>query len=89
MDGITPRFALARLIEWAEAFRAVVVTGPRQAGKTTPLQLFREARGGSVRSPDDPVELAAALNDPIAFAEFGATPRMIDEIQRGGDALVR
>ncbi len=83
-----PRLALERLAERAGAFRVVIVNGPRQAGKTTLLKLFESARGGSLRSLDDATTLRSALADPTGFAQFGAAPRMIDEVQRGGDDLV-
>ena len=85
---MVPRFALRRLSERAAAFRVVVVNGPRQAGKTTLLDLFHRDHGGSFRSLDDATTLAVARDDPTEFAHYGATPRAIDEIQRGGDALV-
>lgn len=83
-----PRLAQDRLAERTDAFRVVVVNGPRQAGKTTLLRLFETARGGSLRSLDDATTLRSALADPAGFARFGAGPRMIDEVQRGGDDLV-
>jgi len=33
--------------------------------------------------------LRAALDDPVAFATFGPTPRAFDEIQRAGDPIIR
>ena len=66
----------------------MVVNGPRQSGKTTLLRLFHQAHGGSFRTLDDAGTLSAARSDPTAFAAQGATPRIIDEIHRGGDALV-
>ncbi|MGH3952275.1 MAG: AAA family ATPase, partial [Pseudonocardiaceae bacterium] len=88
MDALIPRFAQERLAERAAAFRVVIVNGPRQAGKTTLLRLFQDGHGGSFRSMDDPTTLRTATNDPTEFARYGATPRVIDEVQRGGDDLV-
>lgn len=78
----------AVVAEALTAFRVVVVTGPRQAGKST---LVRRVLGpGGVLSRLDVQEtLDAALADPVAFASFGPTPRAIDEIQRAGDPLIR
>lgn len=68
--------------------RVVVVTGPRQSGKTT---LVRDlaAPAGTFRRLDDDATLQAARTDPVAFVNYGPTPRVIDEIQLGGDALIR
>jgi predicted AAA+ superfamily ATPase len=88
-SGLLQRHALAQLELCVTSFRVVVVQGPRQAGKTTLLRLFRTEQGGSMRTLDDDTTLSVAQTDPRGFAEFGAQPRMIDEIQRGGDALIR
>jgi hypothetical protein len=71
------------------ARRVAIVTGPRQAGKTTLVgsQLF--ATGGTMRNLDEQGVLAAALNDPAGFVALGNRPLVIDEIQRGGEPLVR
>ncbi|MFC0861963.1 ATP-binding protein [Sphaerimonospora cavernae] len=71
------------------AFRVVIVTGPRQCGKTTLVRQILADRPGTFRSLDDSRVLAAALVDPAGFVQYGAPPRAIDEIQFGGDALVR
>src|SRR5690606_17556862 len=62
--------------------------GPRQSGKTTLLREFQRSHGGEFRSLDAPGTLELALADPVAFVEAGQPPRVIDEVQRGGDALV-
>ena len=70
------------------ARRVTVVTGPRQSGKTT---LVRTHLGGAgtLRSLDDQGSLDAALADPVGFAALGGRPLVIDEVQRGGEPLVR
>ena len=88
MSTVVARFALQRLRERAAAFRVVIVNGPRQAGKTTLLRLFHDEHGGSFRSLDDATTLTVARTDPTEFARYGAAPRAIDEVQRGGDGLV-
>ncbi|MFE3541805.1 ATP-binding protein [Nocardia sp. NPDC059177] len=65
-----------------------MVNGPRQAGKTTLLEMFMESHGGTYRSLDDTDELAAALADPITYVDNGDRPLIIDEVQRGGEPLI-
>ena len=69
-------------------FRVVVITGPRQAGKTT---LVRQvlAGAGTFARLDRAATLRAALEDPDGFAAYGAAPRAFDEVQRAGDPLIR
>lgn len=69
-------------------FRVVVITGPRQAGKTT---LVRRTLGdtGTFARLDREATLRAARDDPTGFAEFGETPRAFDEVQRAGEPLIR
>jgi predicted AAA+ superfamily ATPase len=88
MSNLVPRYALGRLSRLARAFRVVIVNGPRQAGKTTLLRLFQEQAGGSLRSLDDESVLASARLDPQTFVNYGERPKIIDEVQRGGDPLV-
>ena len=73
--------------ELLSGFRALVVNGPRQAGKTTLVRQLQHARGPVVNL-DDPAVLAVALEDPVGF--LGSLPPRvaIDEFQRGGTALL-
>jgi hypothetical protein len=64
------------------------VTGPRQSGKTT-LVRTQLADTGTIRSLDDQGVLDAALADPAGFVALGGRPLVIDEVQRGGEPLVR
>lgn len=61
-------------------FPAVVLTGPRQSGKTTILQhLFgRQCRYVSLEAPD---VRASATEDPRAFLEMHSPPVIFDEVQ--------
>ncbi len=64
----------------ASEFPAVVLTGPRQAGKTTLLQ---RVFGGRYRhlSLDLPDVRLAALEDPRGFLEMNGPPVIFDEVQ--------
>lgn len=62
-------------------FPAVLVTGPRQSGKTT---FLRHEAGENVDyvSFDDPLEREYALSDPAGFlGRFASRPVILDEIQ--------
>ncbi|CAG0945704.1 partial putative protein, partial [Gammaproteobacteria bacterium] len=78
-----PRFALSILSRLLAEFPAVVLLGPRQAGKTT-LALAEAARRGDALYLD--LELPSAqrqLDDPEAFllAQRGRLA-ILDEVQR-------
>jgi uncharacterized protein len=70
--------------------RAVIVNGPRQAGKSALLGRVAEAagRGDQYVSLDDRVQLRAARLDPVGFLADQPRPLFIDEFQRGGDPLL-
>ncbi len=78
-----------RYRETVAARRVTVVTGPRQSGKTTLVNGQLSSTGGAVRSLDEQGVLAAALDDPSGFVAIGGRPLVIDEVQRGGEPLVR
>ena len=70
----------------ASEFPAVVLTGPRQSGKTTLLQhLFgSHYRYVSLETPD---VRAAATEDPRGFLELYPPPVIFDEVQYAPDLL--
>jgi predicted AAA+ superfamily ATPase len=89
MSGeLLPRHLLRVALEDATGFRVVVINGPRQAGKSTLLQLLHEQVGGQLVTLDDRDALRAARTDPTGFVTEREHPLLIDEIQRGGNALV-
>ena len=76
-----PRLLSATLRKAVRQFPAVLVTGPRQAGKTT---FFLNEMGEKAEyvSFDDPVERNFAVTDPNGFLDrFDKKPVILDEIQ--------
>ena len=90
MSGDLTRRHLAGRVERAlESFRIVLINGPRQSGKTTLAQMMSDKYGGSYLSLDHQPTLTNVLDDPQGFLSSLDTPIVVDEIQRGGDFLVR
>ena len=75
-----PRAIEATVLRITKTFPVVMVTGPRQVGKTTLLKhLADESR--SYVSLDDPDIRAMARTDPALFMQRYSPPVLIDEIQ--------
>ncbi len=64
----------------SERYPAVLVTGPRQVGKTTMLRKIAEEDRNYV-SLDNPLVRELAINEPGLFLERYEPPVIIDEIQ--------
>jgi len=75
-----------RILAASEQFRALIVTGPRQVGKTTLLKYLADKDREYV-TLDDPVEREAAVNEPALFIERHKPPVIIDEIQYAPNIL--
>jgi len=76
-----PRRLTRTLRDALAGFPGIVLTGPRQSGKTT---LLRQEAGERVAyvSFDDPLARDFATVDPVGFlARFGEAPVILDEIQ--------
>lgn len=67
--------------EVTKEYPVVLVTGPRQVGKTTMLQKLMEGTGRSYVSLDDLNERSIAKNDPELFLQLHKPPVLIDEVQ--------
>ena len=72
-----------------ETFRVVVLHGARQSGKTTLARQVAQRRGGSYVTLDDDATRLAALDDPVAYLSSLRAPVVVDEVQLGGDRVVR
>ncbi len=80
-----PREVETTLVRAARGFPAVVLTGPRRAGKTYCLRRrFPEA---SYHLLEDPDLLARVRGDPRGFLEDVRTPAILDEIQHAPELL--
>jgi uncharacterized protein len=89
-DYLTRSRHAQRITESALAsFRAVVVNGPRQAGKTTLAREMAGSHRATLVSLDDPGLYEACLADASAFLDAYPRPLFIDEFQRAGEPLVR
>jgi predicted AAA+ superfamily ATPase len=70
-------------VRLSNQFPAILITGPRQVGKTTMLQklMENENKGRAYVSLDDMSERAMAKNDPTLFFQLHKPPLFIDEVQ--------
>lgn len=87
-ETMLARRAQAVALELLDDFRIVIINGPRQAGKSTLLQVLAAQVGGSMLTLDDRRILRVARTDPGGLIDANPRPLFIDEVQRGGDPLV-
>jgi len=69
-----------------EMFPVIMVTGPRQVGKTTMLEKLAE-KGRNYVSLDSPVTREMAINEPELFLQRFPPPVLIDEFQYAKELL--
>jgi len=81
-----PRAIEAVVISIAKCFPVLLVTGPRQVGKTTLLRHIAET-GRNYVTLDDPLQRRLALEEPELFLERFEAPVIIDEIQYAPNLL--
>lgn len=75
-----PRAIEAAVLAIAKTFPVLLVTGPRQVGKTTLLKHIAEG-GRNYVTLDDPLQRRLAVEEPELFLERFEAPVIIDEIQ--------
>ena len=73
----------SRILELSKSYSAILLTGPRQAGKTTMLRSLAENEnlGRKYVTLDDLAERDMAKNDPVLFLQLHKPPVLIDEVQ--------
>ena len=81
-----PRFARIRIEEALSDTRVVLISGPRQSGKTT-LAADIAADKIPYLTLDNATVLQSALDDPVGFIR-GLDRVVIDEVQRAPDLLL-
>lgn len=69
------------VIQVTKEYPVVLVTGPRQVGKTTMLQKLMEGTDRDYVTLDDLNERALAKSDPELFLQLHKPPVLIDEVQ--------
>lgn len=72
-----------KILELSKSYSAILLTGPRQAGKTTMLRSLAEKEniGREYVSLDDLNIRDMAKNDPALFLQLHKPPVLIDEVQ--------
>ena len=70
-----------KFLHMSAFFKAVLVTGARQVGKTTMLKHLAEGQSRSYVSLDDGMARQLAQSDPVLFFQTYKPPIIIDEVQ--------
>lgn len=76
------------VLEVTKKYPVVLVTGPRQVGKTTMLQKLMEGTDRNYVSLDDLNERNLAKTDPEMFLQLHKPPILIDEVQYAPELFV-
>jgi predicted AAA+ superfamily ATPase len=80
-----PRAIAETIKRVGSTFPALIITGPRQVGKTTVLSKALEAK---YLTFDDPLLRESALLNPLGFLDANQPPVILDEIQYATNLLV-
>ena len=70
-----------KIIEISREYSCLLLTGPRQVGKSTMLEHLMEGTPRAKVSLDDAENRRLAKNDPALFLELHSAPVLIDEVQ--------
>lgn len=72
-----------QILKLSQSYSAILLTGPRQAGKTTMLRSLaqKENIGREYVTLDDLTVRDMAKNDPALFLQLHKPPVLIDEVQ--------
>ena len=72
-----------RIVDLSKSYAAILLTGPRQSGKTTMLRRLAEKEnvGRDYVTLDDLTQRQMAKNDPALFLQLHKPPILIDEVQ--------
>lgn len=71
-----------KFLKMNDFFKAVLVTGARQVGKTTMLKHLAEGTNRTYVSLDNAMVRALAKTDPVLFFQTYRPPVLIDEVQK-------
>lgn len=71
-----------KFLHMSSFFKAVLVTGARQVGKTTILKHLAEGRCRTYVSLDNAMARMLAQTDPVLFFQTYKPPIIIDEVQK-------
>ena len=78
-----------KFLEMSGFFKAVLVIGARQVGKSTMLAHLAKGQGRTIVSMDDDFARELARHDPMLFFQTYKPPVLIDEIQKAPELLER
>lgn len=87
MEEYIKRNIEEKLYQSIKNFPVVMITGPRQVGKTTLLKNLMKQKEYQYVTLDNPIERNLAKTDPALFLKKYETPLIIDEIQYATELL--
>jgi hypothetical protein len=77
----------SKFLEMSGFFKAVLVVGARQVGKSTMLKHLAEGQNRTIVTMDRETDRELARNDPVLFFQKYKPPILIDEIQKAPQLL--